>query len=111
MLDGLEQLGAGLVGGQPGQPLQDATPLLVERGRRLLPLLEGTPFVVDPLLTLGDPVLAPLDVLALLVQVLVDPVVVGRTGATDQHDADDHEEADGQDQEGQDHLGRADAGR
>ena len=111
-----DQLGAGLLGGQAATRSSSATvllevghlgPVLRERlrvGDLVRRVRRAAHLVVEPLLALGDPLLAALDVQALLVQVALQlpvaprrrPVPTSappRTGGQQQHDdhADDHE--------------------
>ena len=116
------QLGAGLLDGEPGDALEHGPPvgLEVEQlgapglegglgvGQLVGPLVEVPLLAVEPLLALGDPVLAPLDVLTLLVQVLVELVLArGRALAVhqEQHDGrhreQDHHPEDPHEQLGQ----------
>ncbi len=67
------------------------------------PLVERAALVVEPLLALGEPVLAPLDVLALLVEVGVqDLLAAGRPPQQQQH-AEDRRADDDQDHDGHEH--------
>jgi hypothetical protein len=117
VLDALHELGTGVLGGQPGDPLERRPLLVLDRGEPLEPRAEGPALVVETLLPLGDPVLPAFDVAPLLLQVQlhvppgvlvrfrpgVPPVAPGglpmtgpgRAAAAAQHDGDpgQHHEA------------------
>ena len=102
-LDGLDQLDARVLRGETGEPLEHPTPLVLDveqLGAALLEgglhldellgaLLEVALLEVEALLALGEPVLAALDVVALVLQVLVQVVLAPRHAlAVDEHHHD-----------------------
>jgi hypothetical protein len=100
-LDRLDQLGPGVLRGEAGDPFEHPAALLLEveelgaallegglgLGELLGALLEVALLEIEPLLALGEPVLAALDVVALLLEVLVQVVLApGHALTVDEQD-------------------------